>query len=96
MISATFHAPSKRQWHIRIVENLYPILGAESLLPGSSSRNAAGLGEKRQNYETVNSVVEQGEKLIAVQASVSRHEWEVHILPIKHHSNFPGITDEVL
>jgi len=33
-------------------------------------------------------VVERGEKFIAIKPFASRYEWEVHILPLEHQSNF--------
>lgn len=33
-------------------------------------------------------VVERGEKFIAIKPFASRYEWEVHILPLHHESNF--------
>ena len=33
-------------------------------------------------------VVERGEKFIAIKPFASRYEWEVHILPLHHQSNF--------
>jgi UDPglucose--hexose-1-phosphate uridylyltransferase len=33
-------------------------------------------------------VVERGEKFIAIKPFASRYEWEVHILPLQHQSNF--------
>jgi UDPglucose--hexose-1-phosphate uridylyltransferase len=54
------------------------------------------LSKKRQNYETVNYVVKQGEEFIAIKPFASRYEWEVHILPIKHQRNFLEVTDEAL
>jgi len=53
-------------------------------------------GEIRQNYKTVKYVIEQGRKFIAIKPFASRYEWEVHILPINHQSNFLEITTEDL
>jgi UDPglucose--hexose-1-phosphate uridylyltransferase len=53
-------------------------------------------GEIRQNYKTVKYVIEQGKKFIAIKPFASRYEWEVHILPIKHQSNFLEINPEDL
>lgn len=49
-------------------------------------------GEKHQNYETGKYVIERGKKFIAIKPFASRYEWEVHILPIKHESNFLKVT----
>ena len=53
-------------------------------------------GEKHQHYETAKYVVEQGKKFIAIKPFASRYEWEVHILPIKHRSDFLQSTPEEL
>lgn len=41
-------------------------------------------------------VVERGEKFIAIKPFASRYEWEVHILPLQHQSNFLDSTKEDL
>jgi UDPglucose--hexose-1-phosphate uridylyltransferase len=45
-------------------------------------------GEISQNYQTARYVIDQGEKFIAIKPFASRYEWEVHILPLQHNSNF--------
>ncbi len=50
----------------------------------------------QQNYETGKYVIERGKHFIAIKPFASRYEWEVHILPLKHQSNFLKITDEEL
>ena len=39
-------------------------------------------------------VVERGEKFIAIKPFASRYEWEVHILPLNHNSNYLTTTKE--
>jgi UDPglucose--hexose-1-phosphate uridylyltransferase len=51
-------------------------------------------GKIRQNYKTAKYVIEQGEKFIAIKPFASRYEWEIHILPINHQSNFLDITHD--
>jgi len=53
-------------------------------------------GKVRQSYETGKYVVERGKQFIAIKPFASRYEWEVHILPIKHQSNFLMVTGEEL
>ena len=53
-------------------------------------------GEISQTYETAQYVIEQSEKFIAIKPFASRYEWEVHILPINHQSNFIEITHDDL
>jgi len=53
-------------------------------------------GKVRQSYETGKYVVERGKQFIAIKPFASRYEWEVHILPIKHQSNFLKVTGEEL
>ncbi|MDH4320233.1 MAG: DUF4921 family protein [Desulfobulbaceae bacterium] len=53
-------------------------------------------GERRQEYETGRYIVERGERFVAVKPFASRYEWEVHILPVRHQSNFLTTTDDEL
>lgn len=39
-------------------------------------------------------VVERGEKFIAIKPFASRYEWEVHILPLQHESNYLQASQE--
>ena len=39
-------------------------------------------------------VIERGEYFVAVKPFASRYEWEIHILPLEHHSDFLEITDQ--
>jgi len=41
-------------------------------------------------------VVERGEKFIAIKPFASRYEWEVHILPLNHNSNYLEASREEL
>ncbi len=41
-------------------------------------------------------VVERGEKFIAIKPFASRYEWEVHILPLQHASNYLDTSPEDL
>ncbi|MDH5394784.1 MAG: DUF4931 domain-containing protein, partial [Gammaproteobacteria bacterium] len=41
-------------------------------------------------------VVERGKHFIAIKPFASRYEWEVHILPLQHKSDFMQATDEEL
>jgi UDPglucose--hexose-1-phosphate uridylyltransferase len=45
-------------------------------------------GEVRRRIGVGQYVVERGEKFIAVKPFASRYEWEVHILPLVHQSDF--------
>lgn len=53
-------------------------------------------GKKQQNYETGKYFVERGEEFVAIKPFASRYEWEVHILPILHRSDFLKVSDEEL
>ena len=53
-------------------------------------------GEIHQSYETGKYVVERGRHFIAIKPFASRYEWEVHILPIEHQSNFLEVSSEEL
>jgi UDPglucose--hexose-1-phosphate uridylyltransferase len=50
-------------------------------------------GEVRRKIDVGQYVVERGEKFIAIKPFASRYEWEVHILPLKHESDFLNSTD---
>jgi UDPglucose--hexose-1-phosphate uridylyltransferase len=41
-------------------------------------------------------VVERGEKFIAIKPFASRYEWELHILPLTHQSDFLDINEDDL
>lgn len=45
-------------------------------------------GKSRQLYQTGKYVVESSERFVAIKPFASRYEWEVHILPRRHQSNF--------
>ncbi|MGD2082502.1 MAG: DUF4931 domain-containing protein [Chromatiales bacterium] len=45
-------------------------------------------GQIRRQINVGQYVVERGERFIAVKPFASRFEWEVHILPLAHHSDF--------
>lgn len=51
-------------------------------------------GEIRRTINPGDYIVERGEHFIAIKPFASRFEWEVHILPLNHESNFID-TDEV-
>ncbi len=48
-------------------------------------------GEIRRKINVGQYVVERGTRFIAVKPFASRYEWEVHILPLHHQSNFIDI-----
>ena len=45
-------------------------------------------GEIRRKIDVGQFVIERGRKFIAIKPFASRFEWEVHILPLAHHSDF--------
>jgi len=47
-----------------------------------------GSGQVVRQINVGQYVVERGEKFIAIKPFASRYEWEVHILPLTHQSNF--------
>ena len=48
----------------------------------------------RQRYETGKYIVERGEHFVAIKPFASRYEWEIHILPLRHQSDFLKTTSE--
>ncbi len=53
-------------------------------------------GEIRRRINVGQYVVERGTKFIAVKPFASRYEWEVHILPLVHQSDFLRVKDDDL
>ncbi len=51
-------------------------------------------GEIRRKINVGQYVVERGERFIAIKPFASRYEWEVHILPLKHQSDFLEASEE--
>ena len=51
-------------------------------------------GEIRRKIDVGQFVVERGERFIAIKPFASRYEWEVHILPLHHQSDFLNTTAE--
>ena len=51
-------------------------------------------GEIRRKIDVGQFVVERGERFIAIKPFASRYEWEVHILPLTHQSDFVATTAE--
>lgn len=45
-------------------------------------------GEIRRKIETGQYVIERSERFIAIKPFASRYEWEVHILPLEHQSDY--------
>ena len=53
-------------------------------------------GEVRRKIDVGQFVIERGKKFIAIKPFASRFEWEVHILPLAHASDFVAIPAEDL
>ncbi|RMG27571.1 MAG: DUF4931 domain-containing protein [Gammaproteobacteria bacterium] len=51
-------------------------------------------GRIRRRISVGQYVVERGERFIAIKPFASRYEWEVHILPLHHQSDFLDLSDE--
>jgi len=51
-------------------------------------------GEVRRKIETGQYVIERSDRFIAIKPFASRYEWEVHILPLEHQSDFMQISAE--
>jgi len=50
-------------------------------------------GEVRRKVNVGQYVVERGEKFIAIKPFASRYEWEVHILPLTHQSDYLAVGE---
>ena len=55
-----------------------------------------GSGEVVRKINVGQYVIEKGEKFIAIKPFASRYEWEVHILPLTHQSNYMVTSQEDL
>lgn len=53
-------------------------------------------GEVRRRLDVGQYVIERDETFIAIKPFASRYEWEIHILPIHHQSDYQNITEEDL
>ena len=53
-------------------------------------------GQIRRKIDVGQYIIERGEKFIAIKPFASRYEWEVHILPLQHQSDYLHITDDDL
>ncbi len=51
-----------------------------------------GSGQIRRRVSVGQYVVERGEHFIAIKPFASRYEWEVHILPLAHQSNYLDVS----
>lgn len=51
-------------------------------------------GEIVRKIDVGQYVIERGEHFIAIKPFASRYEWEIHILPLKHQSNFLMASEE--
>ncbi len=50
-------------------------------------------GSVRRKFNVGQYVIERGEHFVAIKPFASRYEWEVHILPLQHSSDFADISD---
>ncbi len=50
-------------------------------------------GSVRRKFNVGQYVIERGEHFVAIKPFASRYEWEVHILPLQHSSDFANISD---
>ena len=53
-------------------------------------------GEIRRKIDVGQYVIERGEKFVAIKPFASRFEWEIHILPLTHQSNYMKATEDDL
>lgn len=51
-------------------------------------------GEIRRKINVGQYVIERGKRFVAIKPFASRFEWEVHILPLTHHSDYLTISEE--
>ena len=53
-------------------------------------------GDMRRQIDVGQFIIERGKKFIAIKPFASRYEWEVHILPVQHQSDFLDTSAEDL
>ena len=54
-------------------------------------------GESQRTLDVGDYVIEKGKHFVAIKPFASRYEWEVHVMPIQHESDYLQIgTDELL
>ncbi len=53
-------------------------------------------GRVRRKLDVGQYVIERGERFIAIKPFASRYEWEIHILPLHHQSDYRPVTAEDL
>lgn len=53
-------------------------------------------GNVRRKINVGQYVIERGEHFVAIKPFASRFEWEIHILPLKHESDFLNTSPELL
>ena len=53
-------------------------------------------GQVRRKINVGQFIIERGRKFIAIKPFASRFEWEVHILPLQHQSDFVDLADDDL
>jgi UDPglucose--hexose-1-phosphate uridylyltransferase len=53
-------------------------------------------GQVRRKINVGQFIIERGRKFIAIKPFASRFEWEVHILPLHHQSDFADLADDDL
>ena len=51
-------------------------------------------GSVRRKINVGQYVVERGQHFVAIKPFASRYEWELHILPLQHNSDFLTITED--
>jgi UDPglucose--hexose-1-phosphate uridylyltransferase len=51
-------------------------------------------GSVRRQISVGQYVIERGKHFVAIKPFASRYEWEIHVLPLKHQSDFVDIGDD--
>lgn len=83
---AALYGADPRIQYVLVFKNFGPAAGA--------SIHDRASGAVRHRIDVGQYVVKCGEKFIAIKPFASRHEWEVHILPLEHRHDFLSITPE--
>ena len=83
---------NSRQYHAKYNQCVFCSLIDEALTYEATIYDRES-GEIRRKIDVGQYVVERGRHFVAIKPFASRYEWEVHILPLQHRSDFVEISN---
>ncbi|MCB1866525.1 MAG: DUF4931 domain-containing protein [Chromatiales bacterium] len=84
-----------RAWHAKNGHCIFCALIDEALTFEATVYDRES-GEIRRRVDVGQYVVERGNHFVAIKPFASRYEWELHVLPLRHESDFLAVTDAEL